>query len=96
MKPIGTVRLVNRRLRLVEVLGPPPLGGKRPRLLVDVHGALRPRELKAHCFKMDGRVATFIVDSGLAEEELLALLAKYPHAPARPISPSGVDGWPVP
>jgi hypothetical protein len=93
VKPPGTIRLVDKRLRLVEVFGPPPPGGTRPRLLVEVYGLPRPRELKAHCYKVDGRVATFLVDSGPAEDQLLTALARYPHAPSRPVSPYGVDGW---
>lgn len=69
------------------------MAGKRPRLLVAVDGLPRPSELSAYCYKQDGRVATFIVDHGWIEDQLLAKLARYPHAPARPVSPYGVDGW---
>ena len=59
-----TVRLVDRRRRIVEVDGPRPPEWRRPKLSLDsyvVNGQL-PEEV-AFCFK-SGRTSRFLVDPG--------------------------------
>jgi hypothetical protein len=94
-KSTGTLKLTSRRLRTVEILGPLPPNGRRPKLLLDRYATFRPSEVKAHCYSMKDRTALFLIDPGKDGDELLALLAKYPNAPARPVSSYGPDGWAV-
>jgi hypothetical protein len=97
---IGTVRLVDRKTRVVEVLGPEPLGSRRPtdrKLLFERPGQAtylltRPRPV-GFCFQADGRRARFLVNEGQWGDALLDLLARNPKAPARVARPYGVRGW---
>jgi hypothetical protein len=96
---IGTVKLVDRKTRVVEVLGPQPLGSRRPtdrELLFDPPGQarypLRPWPV-GHCFQADGRQARFLVNVGSRGDALLDLLARHPKTPARPARPYGTRGW---
>src|SRR5688500_5775517 len=92
----GSVRLVDRRTRMVEVLGPEPLGSRHPtdrKLLFDQpRRDLRPWPV-GFCFQADGRKAKFLVDEGERGEALLDLLASRPKTPARPARPYGPRGW---
>ena len=93
----GTVRLVDLRTRVVEVLGPEPPGSRRgsdrelyywrPQANYAEY-FLGPRPI-GFCFEADGRRARFIVDEGSRGDALLDKLAKYPNAPARPCQPYG-------
>ena len=93
----GTVRLVDRRTRVVEVLGPEPPGSRRPtdqELLLDTYQSMmdRPQRI-GFCFEADGRRAKFLIDEGSRGDQLLDLLARHPKTPARPVRPYGVKGW---
>ena len=98
---IGTVKLVDRKTRVVEILGPQPFGSRRPtdrKLFVDrsqesLVEFMRGPEEVAHCFAADGRTARFLVDESPRGEALLDLLARNPKAQARPARPWGVKGW---
>ena len=84
---IGTVRLVDRKTRCVEVLGPELPGSRWPtdrQLLFRQYrqGTLReflaaPRPV-GHCYQADGRQARFLVDKGSDGDALLDL---WPRAP---------------
>lgn len=95
VKATGTVRLVDRKRRVVELYGPELPGLRRPterRLLFQRYGPGGPESV-GHCFQGDGRRVRFLVDRGPAGDELLALPARYPDAQARPASPYGPKGW---
>lgn len=82
---IGSVRLVDRRLRLVEVFGPELPGSRWPtdrKLLYARYGPALPESV-GMCIKADGRVARFLVDKSPYGDELLAMLGKSPEAPSR-------------
>ena len=99
----GTVRLVDRRTRVVELLGPEPPGTRWPtdRELM----FWRPQANHAEyltgplpvgiCIQADGRKARFLVDKGSRGDGLLDLLARHPKAPARPARPWGLMGYQV-
>ena len=98
---VGTVKLVDRRTRVVELLGPEPPGARRPtdrKLLFDPPGQVayrlfgRPQPV-GFCFAADGRRAKFLVNEGQWGDALLDLLARNPKAPARVARPYGVRGW---
>jgi hypothetical protein len=92
---IGTVRLVDRKTRVVEVLGPRPLGSRRgtdQKLLYQRYGPTPPFSV-GHCFLADGRQARFLVNEGQWGDALLDLLASRPRTPARPAKPYGTRGW---
>ena len=95
----GTVRLVSRKTRVVEVLGPEPLGSQRPtdrKLLLEPPGRaayLWGPQPVGFCFQADGRQARFLVNEGQWGDALLDLLARNPMAPVRPAKPYGVTGW---
>jgi hypothetical protein len=96
---IGTVKLIDRKARVVEVLGPEPLGSRRPtdrKLLFERLGQaaymLGPQPV-AHCFQADGRTARFIVNEGQWGDALLDLLASRLRTAARPARPYGTRGW---
>jgi hypothetical protein len=96
---VGTVRLVDRRTRVVELLGPRPLGSRRPtdiELRFDPPATPRftsqPRRVGI-CFQAADRSARFLVDAGKDGDALLDLLASRPLTPARPARPYGVRGW---
>jgi hypothetical protein len=99
----GAVRLVDRRTRVVEVVGPEPPGSRRPtdrELLFEPRATNaseyllfgRPRRV-GMCFEADGRRARFLVDRNKHGDALLDLLARYPKTPARPVRPYGPKGW---
>jgi hypothetical protein len=95
---IGSVRLVDRKSRVVEVLGPRPLGSRRPtdiELRFDPPGprfTSQPRRVGI-CFQAADRSARFLVDAGKDGDALLALLASRPRTPARLARPYGTRGW---
>ena len=99
----GTVRLVDRKTRVVEVLGPEPLGSRRPTDRKLLYWATQSSQREymqgpqsvGLCFAADGRTAKFILDRSFEGEKLLDLLAKYPHAPTRLAKPYGPTGWVV-
>lgn len=93
-KSTGTVRLVDKRTRVVAVYGPPPPSGRRPRLLIEEYGAT-PTEVGAFCIGVKDRVAKFMIPPGNTGDRLLEMLDKYPMAKARPVSSYGPDGWAV-
>jgi hypothetical protein len=96
----GTVKLVDRKTRVVEVLGPELPGSRRPtdrKLLFErpdqaSYLLTRPQEV-GHCFQADGRQARFLVNEGQWGDAFLDLLARHPNAPPRPARPYGVNGW---
>jgi hypothetical protein len=99
---VGTVVLVDRKTRCVEVLGPELPGSRWPtdRQLLFKHRRQETlREFLAapqpvgHCFQADGRRARFLVDKGSDGDALLDLLASPPRTPARLAKPYGVRGW---
>ncbi|HSL24657.1 MAG TPA: hypothetical protein VLA54_00125 [Acidimicrobiia bacterium] len=94
MKPTGTLRLTDKRTRVVAVYGPLAPGRRRPRLLVEEYGKL-PEEVGAFCFGAKDRVAKFMVPEGAAGDQLLDLLDRHPLAKARPVRSYGIDGWAV-
>ena len=93
----GTVRLVDRRTRVVEVLGPEPPGSRHAtdrELLLDTYQSMmdRPQRI-GFCFEADGRRAKFLIDEGSRGDRLLDLLAGNPKTPVRPVRPYGTKGW---
>jgi hypothetical protein len=92
----GSFRLVDRRTRVVEVLGPEPPGSHRPtdrELLFDTYQSMMDRPQRVgFCFEADGRRAKFLIDEGSRGDQLLDLLARHPLAPARPVRPYGTKG----
>jgi hypothetical protein len=92
---IGSVRLVDRKTRVVEVLGPRPLGsrtGTDQKLLYQRYGPTPPFPV-GFCFQASDRRAKFLVDAGQLGDELLDRLARNPKTPARPAKPYGLKGW---
>lgn len=88
---VGTVRLVDRRTRVVEVLGPEPPGSRRAtdrELLLDTYQSRmgRPQRI-GFCFEANGRRARFLVNQGPRGDLLLDRLTRYPETPARPARP---------
>ena len=93
-KPTGTVRLVDKRTRVVEVLGASSTGGQRPKLLTyERYGAPLPSEFGAFCMSAKDRVAKFLIDPGKAGDQFLAMLDRHPTAKARPVVSYGSNGW---
>ena len=93
----GTVRLVDRKTRVVEVFGPEPPGARFPtdrKLLYARYGPALPHPVGL-CFKADGRIARFLVEQSPYGDEVLAMLGKYPEAPTRLARPYGLNGWVV-
>jgi len=98
----GSVRLVDALTRVVEVLGPAPLGSRwptdrelfwEPRATTPAEHVLgRPQPI-GHCYQADGRRARFLIDKGPGGDALLDLLARYPEAPARLAQPYGPKGY---
>ena len=98
---VATVRLVDQKTRVVEVLGPKPAGSRWPtdREL----GFWRPQANHAEfsagpqrvgtCILGDGRKARFLVDKGPTGDGLLDLLARHPKAQVRPARPWGPKGY---
>ena len=98
----GSVRLVDKKARVVEVLGPAPLGSRRPsdrKLLFwgtqIQRDYMRGPQSVGLCFAADGRKAKFILDRSVEGDQLLDLLSKYPNAPSRLAKPYGPTGWVV-
>jgi hypothetical protein len=96
----GSVRLVDRRTRVVEVLGPEPLGSRRPtdrelywESQASQAGYMMGPQPVGHCFQADGRRAKFLIDPGEDGDALLGLLARHPEAPARLARPYGIRGY---
>ena len=93
----GSVKLVDKKTRVVEVLGPEPFGSKYPteRKLLFFNSAnqteyfLGPQPI-GFCFQADGRTAKFIVDRGPIGDAFLDRLAK-----TRLAKPWGTNGWVV-
>lgn len=99
----GSVRLVDRKTRVVELLGPEPPGSRRP---TDRELTFwRPQASHAEymkgprpvgiCIQADGRRARFLIDEGPMGDGLLDLLARHPKAPVRPARPWGPKGYQV-
>ena len=91
----GSVRLVDRKTRVVEVFGPEPPRSRRPtdrKLLFEPYGPDLPRSVGI-CFQADGRAAKFLIDQNPLGDQLLDLLGKYPEAPARLAMSYGLNGW---
>jgi hypothetical protein len=86
---IATVKLVDKKLRLVEVVGARPPEWRRPTLKYEPYGLDPPRDV-AFCLKPGSRSSTFIVDNSALGDAFLAKVAK---APLR-ASPYGL-GWRV-
>jgi hypothetical protein len=63
-KSTGTLRLVDKKTRVVAVYGPLPPNGRRPRLLIDRYGNARPTEFGAFCIGASNRVAKFMIPAG--------------------------------
>ncbi|HUF96230.1 MAG TPA: hypothetical protein VMO52_09145 [Acidimicrobiia bacterium] len=94
---IPTVRLVDRKTRQVEVLGPRPVGVKRSRptdvkLLVDTSSA-GPQPVGL-CLRADNRRARFVIDAGELGDGLLDVLTRSIKAVSL-VRAHGVDGWVV-
>ena len=96
----GSVRLVDRKTRIVEVLGPEPPGSRYPTdrklLYEDMYGTtnyLEGPKSVGLCIAADGRRAKFLINSGRLGDDLLDKLAKHPATPSRPARPYGVRGW---
>jgi hypothetical protein len=92
---IGVVRLVDLRTRVVEVLGPRPLGSRRgtdQKLLYQPYGLTPPFSIGL-CFEAGDRRAKFLVNEGPSGDALLDALASRPRTPVRPVKPYGVNGW---
>jgi hypothetical protein len=99
---VGTVVLLDRKTRCVEVLGPELPGSRWPtdrQLLFKSRRQESLREFLAaaqpvgHCYQANGRQARFLVDKGPDGDAMLDLLASRPKTPARPAKPYGVKGW---
>ena len=91
----GSIRLVDKKTRVVEVFGPELPGSRWPtdrKLLYARYGPALPESVGL-CFKADGRVARFLVDKSRYGDELLAILGKYPEAPSRLARPYGLASW---
>jgi hypothetical protein len=94
---VASVRLIDRKTRTVEVLGPQPLGSRHPtdrQLLYESPTTYRwgPQRV-GFCFQASDRSARFLVDKGSEGDALLDFLARHPEAPvrlARPYGPTGV------
>jgi hypothetical protein len=98
----GTVKLIDKKTRVVEVLGPEPMGSRRPtdrQLMFWARSGqaeyMRGPQRVGLCFQADGRTAKFILERSFEAEKLLDLLSKYPNAPARLARPYGLNGWVV-
>ena len=94
---VASIRLVDARTRVVELLGPLPPGSRRPVLLFEgqagrvVH-AQTPSSV-ASCIGVDDRRAKFLVDKTAAGDEFLDLLGQHHKTPVRPAKPYGVRGY---
>lgn len=94
----GTVQLVDRRTRVVELFGPEPMGSRYAtdrQLVFDEFrrtGMGRPQRIGLCIWAADRR-AKFLIDEGARGDRLLDLLASRPKTPARPARPYGVRGW---
>lgn len=86
----GSVRLVDRKTRVVEVLGPEPAGSKRPtdrKLFYDpgpyAPPSPNPLTMVGVCIAGNGRTAKFLVDQNRLGDSFLDYLGKLPDRPVR-------------
>ena len=99
----GSVRLVDKKTRVVEVFGPESPGSRWPtdrKLMFWENQSgqseyMRGPQPVGFCFAADRRTAKFILDKSSEGEKLLDLLSKYPNAPSRLARPYGLTGWVV-
>ena len=96
------VRLVDKKTRVVELLGPESPGSRWPtdrKLLykgnLNQRDFMRGPEPVGLCFATDGRSAKFLLDKSVDADKLLDLLTKYPEAPSRLARPYGLVEWVV-
>jgi hypothetical protein len=94
---VGTVVLVDRKTRVVEVLGPELPGSRyatdRQPVFHEYRMGMNPPRRIGLCFPADGRRARFLIDQGKDGDALLHLLASRPRTPARRAKPHGIKGW---
>jgi hypothetical protein len=98
---VGSVRLVDRRTRVVEVLGP-ALPGSRWATDLQLSFDHRQAGLREYmagpqpvglCFQASARAARFLVNEGPLGDALLDLPASRPRTPVRLAQPYGPRGW---
>lgn len=92
----GSVRLVDRRTRVVEVLGPEPPGSRWPtdvKLLFEEYGLYTKATPVGFCFNAEDRRARFRVDDTPLGNKFLDHLARVPDRPVRLARPWGPTGW---
>ena len=94
---VGSIRLVDRRTRVVEVLGPDPMGSRyatdRQLMFHEYRMGAYPPQRIGFCFWAAERRAKFLIDEGQRGDALLDLLARHPKTPARLARPYGPRGW---
>lgn len=93
----GSVKLVDWKTRVVELLGPEPAGSRWPTdVKLFVHSLQTQFDYMygpqpvAYCFQAGDRTAKFLVDKGSIGDAFLDRLAKV-----RLARPYGVNGWVV-
>ena len=77
----GSVRLVDRKTRVVEVFGPEPPRSRRPtdrKLLFEPYGPDLPRSVGI-CFQADGRAAKFLIDQNPLGDHCSTFSASIPR-----------------
>lgn len=92
----GSVRLVDRRTRTVELLGMELPGSRRPtdiQLLFDEYSLNSRPTSVGICIKAGGRRAKFYIDDKPLGTKFLDLLGKAPDRPVRLARPWGLNGW---
>ena len=100
---VATVRLVDRKTRVVEVMGPDPVGSRRPtdrelytyspqRSYADYVAGPRPIGL---CIAASERRAKFHIEESARGDRFLDRLTRHPKTPVRLAKPYGVKGWVV-
>ena len=91
---IGSVRLVDKKTRVVELAGPEPLGSRQPtdqKLMLQVYGLDPPRSVGL-CIAAGDRTARFLIDASPVGDQLPGLLDKHPIRLARPYA---TNAWVV-
>ena len=91
---IASVRLISRKARTVELLGPRPLGARRPtdvELKFQTYGPA-PAQSVGFCFSGEERRAKFHVKAGSLGDEFLDFLEKSRTA-VRLAKPYGIRGY---